>query len=181
MGATIVTGELIKQYLQLGDTDGGQDVLLDRLGLATESLLSKWLGRSLGSTTYTNDRYDGNGRDTLYLRDGPISALASVSIGGSAVTSGDGSTWPLPQIVYFSDYLRRADGLGFPLGFSNVLVTYTAGFGTVPSAVVQAGVQWAAQLFGSGRRGLTADNGLDLAEMPETVKAALWPYRRVAF
>lgn len=181
MAATIVTGQLIKQYLQLEDSSGEQDVLLDRLGLATEALLEKWLGRSLTAVEHVGN-YDGNGKDALYLRHGPITTLTSVSINGSSLTVGRGD-WPLAQVVYLpnSDCIRRTDGGVFTAGISNILVEHTAGLSPTPATVIQAGVQWAAQMFSSGRRHLSADNGIDLAAMPETVKFALWPYRRVAF
>jgi hypothetical protein len=120
--------------------------------------------------TAYSEIYDGNGNNRLFLRNFPISAVASLTIFGSAIPAqtppGSGSTGYAidnqgRSIVIVNSSIgstgftlysggpgfpRLTGGGGFPNGVQNVAVSYTAGFSaqTVSGALSTIPAAWAA-------------------------------------
>ena len=98
-------------------------------------------GRTFSSTTYTNELYDGSDRDTLVLRNFPVITLTTVKEGGTTLTIG---TDPYGSGTTGDVYLNADEGIiirPFARFFSfrkYYSITYTAGFATIPAAIVQA-------------------------------------------
>lgn len=101
---------------------------------AIENICGK---RRFKSTTYTNERYDGNGADKLYLRHYPIISVSALTIDNESQSEAtdyddyDGH-WiePVIQGVKLEGCLYRVDKWNF--GWQNVKITYTAGYATIP-------------------------------------------------
>jgi hypothetical protein len=94
------------------------------------------------AVTYT-ESYDGNGNDRLFLRNWPILSVASLAVGGIAVSLSTSASMPGFQIdgsgrclLFPSSGCGLPGGLGpaqrFSRGTGNIQVTYTAGFAEQP-------------------------------------------------
>lgn len=124
----------------LGITGSGDDALLAELLDRAESMMAGWL--SLDEDGFASkertERYDGEGASELILRHKPVTAIDSITVGGSewsvdavildarlGIIGVQGSAWGGPSPA-------------FPFGFRNVEVTYTAGYAAqadVPDSV----------------------------------------------
>lgn len=98
------------------------DQITIAINSATDAI-KHYCNRDLISTTYTNEYYDGNGRDVLYLRNYPITAIASLTVDDIAITS--------------AEYLIEDQGLfriggWWSSGRRNIKITYTAGYTSIP-------------------------------------------------
>lgn len=121
---------------------------------AAEASMEKYCGvTDFGSATYTDEAYDGENIADIWLANWPVTAVSAVKIRcyGTTVTQDatsytytrrgrlirDGSgpgfvyTDESPEVGYYSP------GYVWPQGNQNVLVTYTAGYATIPSDLKQ--------------------------------------------
>lgn len=116
-----------------------------------DALIEEYCGTAFdGTTTYTDETYDGNGTDTLVLRHRPVVSVSSVKISDTALSSSAYKVydWGIrlnnsPGVATSLPYqLLSPDGvtgdLRFPKGTQNIKVTYTAGRSTVPKEVEMA-------------------------------------------
>ena len=89
-----------------------------------------YCGRDFALHEDVTERYDGSGRRRLRLRGHPIVAVASVAVGGTALTE---------DLEYEVDagpgILERVDGAVWPPGLRNVSVTYSYGYTAAPGAI----------------------------------------------
>ncbi len=146
----------LRQYLKLdAASDATLGALLATLGGACQSAVETQIGRTFDVRGYT-EYYDGNGKPDLFLNWDPIVTVPSLSVDGQAVTIGDplAPTYPPAACVVMSNKagLSLTDGSLFFRGFSNVLVTYTAGLAdpdllVPPPELVFAVTYWAGMLF----------------------------------
>jgi len=111
---------------------------------AKEVEIREWLERACGvnfvPTTHADETHDGDGSNYLLLRWPRITAITKVSVDGEELSSDE---------INITDYsvgmavdpiqpiVTRRSGV-FASGWSNVVVTYTAGFAAVPALVKQA-------------------------------------------
>ena len=189
----ICTAAQMKQYLRV-ITGTTEDSLLDALILRFDRIGSSYCGFPTNSnlSTFENNTYthyfDGDGTDVLQLRIIPANTITSVYVDADRL-------YPASTLVAASDYTLDSDlGLlilgtdssqgAFDKGFRSVKVTYTAGFTSIPDAIVHAcGVQvshWYRNRDNIGFSNVSQQGGsvavADLALLP-AVKAALSPYR----
>jgi hypothetical protein len=137
--------------------------------------IEDWCGRKFISTVYTNESYDGEGDKCLPLKQYPIITLSAASI--------DGVPLPISDTTQFraymdEGYLWYAPGFraAFPLG---VLVTYTAGYATIPAGLQQACIEWCIIILeGRMKDAKVKQEEMRLA-MPDQVMQALQPYKRI--
>lgn len=171
----------LAQYLKLGaDATAQRGDLLASLGDAVQGAMERYMGRTLGVMTYS-EVYDGNDKPILFLRNDPIVSVSSLTINGASVTVGDplAPTYPPADVVIRGAGLYRTTGCVFPAGYSNVIVSYSAGFAVPPAEIIQAGVSWAAVLFKDRDRAGLASEGAGgqstsfVREMPPFVKTVL--------
>lgn len=170
------------QYLHLGsDATATRGDLLAALGDAVQNAIENRICRTLDVRSYV-EAYDGNGKAWLPLRWDPVQSVSTLTVNGSAVTVGSltAPTYPPAAcVVQNRDSLILTDGSVFPLGFANVIATYSAGFDVPPADLVQAGVSWIALLFKDrDRSGLSSENAGGQTnsfthEMPPFVEAAV--------
>jgi hypothetical protein len=142
----LATIDQLKEYV--GDIAiDKDDALLTRLIDAASSVIESYCCRSFESTVYTNEVHDGTGTDTINLKHYPIISLASVLEGGSVLSTGSTGYGSADVIVYANEgQLRRPywTWLSYPAWYS---FTYTAGYTTVPAAIVQACLELAALML----------------------------------
>jgi uncharacterized phiE125 gp8 family phage protein len=105
--------------------------------------IEKYCARRFASTTYTAERHNGTGTKFLYLNHKPIISVSSVTVDGDAVTEAadyedEDKYWIEPMIKG-----GKAEGAlylpnGWSVGEQNVVVTYVAGYGSIPYDVRRA-------------------------------------------
>lgn len=175
----------VKTYL--GITDTNTDTVLTALISSVSAAIETYCNRTFAQTTYTETRNGGCGQK-LYLANGPVVSVSSVSVNGQAVPAAPdavsyGFVWDATTV-----YIRPGGGgpQEFTKGFQNVTVTYSAGYATTPADVNQACVLWVASLFAKRQRidkrnetlGQQQTIGYDMSAMPAQVKAMLQSYVR---
>lgn len=132
----------LKSYL--GITGVNLDAELTLLLAAASATAEQVMGRQVTPGARTERRH-GNGRDMLQLRDEPILSVASLTIDGIPVLNADSNN----GVGYLFDRstLYLVGGQCFTLGRLNVVVTYDAGYSTVPADLAHAVIEIAAQAF----------------------------------
>ena len=111
---------------------------------AKEVEIREWLERVCGvnfvRTTYTAEVYDSDGSDYLILKWPKVYSVTAISVDGTAFSAGNLSTTDYSDgLAIDSDrgMLTRRSGT-FDAGWSNVAVTYVAGYEYVPDLVHRA-------------------------------------------
>jgi len=118
------------------------DTLLGNLITQKEKQIKVFCGRDFEQTTYNsndeNSLYDGDGTDTLLLRQFPIVSVTSLfddpdrSYGASSqISSSD-------YMIYANEGKIVLDGLTFTRGRQNIKVVYSAGYSTIPEDLKSA-------------------------------------------
>lgn len=156
--------------------------------------VEKHCKRFFAQVAYTDEPYDGNARTQLFLGNFPVTTLASVT-----VTDPDGGQTQLAASCFdlnesTGEIRFKAGGpcdlTHFPAGLSNVAVSYTGGFATVPADVIEAAAQTALWLheYATVGTGVASERLGDYSRtfrkvaasgLPASVKALLAPYRNV--
>ena len=163
----------VKAWLGLSGEATTSDDLLAALISAASGFVTQHLGRDLAPTTYT-EVYDGRGGRTLLLRQSPITAVQSVSFKGTTFTTP-------------GDPLDGTPGFWFPER-GLVVVTYTAGYATLPPSLVQAVNELVGEAFrrreriGQSSKSLGGQETVSFstADMNAAVKTALAGFMAVA-
>ena len=136
----MATGDLttlanVKAYLSPPLATTADDALLSRLVTAASQFIQSWLNRTIASASYTDTR-NGTGGTRLFLKNRPITAVASVSVDGVAIAPS--SPAPTGDGYLFDDGSIYLVGHCFTRGYQNVVVQYTAGFASTPPEIEQA-------------------------------------------
>jgi len=175
----------VKTYL--GITDSNSDAVLNALAANVSAAVEAYCNRTFASASYTETRNGGCG-PKMFLMNGPVTAVASVAVGGQSVPpapdAASGGYVFDSNVVYI-----RPGGSGpqeFHKGIQNVVVQYTAGYASVPPDVSQACVLWIAAIFAKRTRidkrsetlGQQQTQAYDLSDMPATTKRMLSSYVR---
>jgi hypothetical protein len=175
----------VKTWLSLPADPGPSDDLLSSLITAASSLVIGYLGRDLNPTSYV-EVYDGDGASWMLLRQAPITAVRSISFLGKTLVAPADPVAGTPGYL-FDDRRLSLIGERFPHR-APVVVAYTAGFATLPPAIVQATLELVGEAFRRRDRiGQTSKSlggqetvAFSAADMNATLKTALAPYRAVA-
>lgn len=156
-----------------GGLVGVSDSLLQRLISACSAYIQSVLNRTIASATY-NETRDGQGATQMMLRNYPVTAVHSVSVSGVAIPARP-AYQPVTTGSYLGGYtfnqtMLQLSGWYFCRGYSNVQVSYDAGFlisdepqtipGTAPYVLTTL-ARWNA-----GDRGVTYADGTPLAAQP---------------
>jgi hypothetical protein len=160
---------------------------------------------SFDSATYTDQAYDGTGTKSLYLRNWPVTTLTSVKTLDGAGTSttlasteyraavGDNSNGRLTRLSGSSSYWpdntpALSNGPCWPVGSENILVTYTAGYSTIPgdlklaafclldTRLQERGISIEVASEGMGNQNRTVRT---VAELMARYEVLIGPFRRV--
>jgi hypothetical protein len=174
----------VKTYL--GITDTNSDAVLTALVANASAMCEAFCNRVFAQASYTETR-NGTGKSAITLSNAPASAVAALSVDGVALSPSAGVT--LPGYVFDEDtiYLRTGSyPCTFTKGAQNVVITYAAGFATIPADVAQACVELVAFKYAKRNRidkasetlGTQQTISYSMADMPPSVKTALKPYVR---
>jgi len=158
------------------------DALLTRLILACSGAIEAWLNRTIAATNYTWTGA-GTGSSRLLLPNYPVQSVASLTVDGVAVLPSAG--YGLAGYAFDEFGLWRIGGV-FTRGVRNVVVTYNAGFATVPPEIEQACIATVAlryrerERIGHASKSLAGETvAFTIVDFPAEVKTLLRNYRKV--
>src|SRR3954447_14970342 len=178
----------VKAWLQIGQNPfpATDDALLTRLITAASRFIEAWLGRQIASADWLEVR-DGTGGQLLAFANFPVTAVLSLSIDGlnippSAADGGFGAGYSFtPTELALRGYVftRRAQ---------NVVVTYTAGYATIPADIAQACIELVCRRYRERSRigevtkatGGTETVRYSQKDMSDSIRTLLVQYRAVA-
>lgn len=140
----LVTLAKYKEYLKITDTI--LDTEIGDIANAVETRVKEYLHRDIESTTFTDEYYNGNGRNYMVLRQFPITAVSAIKE-YDGLNPSNVEMWE--TLVQGTDYERLIfatdeattlymDGYTFESGMQNYKITYTAGYSTIPSDIQMA-------------------------------------------
>ncbi len=135
MPGEIISLDELKAYLQQTTTDF--DPILKVLRSAADATVRRYCDRDFTIETYTH-YFDGNGKDSLLLRQYPLISITSIHIDPER-EFGDDTEVDEDSIILTEDnqelgYVQLLDDV-FAEGKKNVKVVYRAGFATAPADV----------------------------------------------
>lgn len=172
----------VKAWLALGSQDtGASDALLSALIASASQFVKSYLNRDLLSQSYT-EVYDGGSGSTLMVKQGPITAVASVAFAGQTIAN-PADPVSLTSGILFNGRKITLIGSTFAYGCP-VVVSYTAGFITLPADLSQAVNELVGEAFkrrdhiGQTSKTLGGQEtvGFSQADMNASIKTALNQY-----
>lgn len=182
----------------LGVTDNNSDALINNLIDRVSARIETYCSRTLGSATYMDEIYDGDGLSrSLFLRQWPVISVSSLyddinrSWGSdSLIASADyvvHNDWGEIKLIKNSSLWAPSLEPKFGKGVGNIKVTYTAGYllpgGSGSGSALPADIEGACNdlvymdYFG---RGLSGPEGLRsfVQDIPEKIQRILDRYKR---
>ncbi|HEY1503366.1 MAG TPA: head-tail connector protein [Stellaceae bacterium] len=184
----MTTGDLttlanVKAYLSPPLVTTADDALLSRLVTAASQFIQSWLNRTIAAASYTETR-SGAGGTRLFLRNRPVTAVASVTVDGVAIAAS--SPAPMGDGYLFDDSSVFLIGHSFTRAAQNVTVQYTAGYASTPPEIEQACIALVALRYKERDRiGQASKNvggetvSFQQKDMPADVATILDQYRNV--
>lgn len=172
---------------------------------AVSTQIQNFLGYQLAVANYTRT-FNGTNSDRLLLPDRPIISVSSLTIDTIPVLQ---ASPPGPGFLFDSKFLYLTPGNSrnfgvfslsrFNRGIQNVVVSYSAGYSTIPFDIQQACLNWLqsayALMSGSGDPSVkmlrAGDTQMEFGNivttllntvilLPPAIASALMPYQRVA-
>lgn len=178
----------VKAWLQTGASPfpSTDDALLSRLITAASGFIETWLHRPVLSADWLEIR-DGSGGNRLAFANVPVTAVLSLTIDGLAIppAANNGDFGPGYAFTATELVLR---GFVFSRRPQNVVVTYTAGYASVPPDIAQACIELVCQRYRersrtgevAKSRGTSETVTFSQKDMPDSVKTLLSQYRAAA-
>lgn len=195
----LTTVASVQAFLLAGGMAATDDAVIQMAITWASRIFVTETGQTLGAGTAGNvfnsqlsftEVYDGNGSDTLYLRNRPVASVQSLAIENLTIPLSTG--WG--SAGYFIDTAGSSLGLrngtwpgttsptGSPLagsfyfwrGRGNIFITYTAGYASTPTDIQQAVVQMASILY--KRRNWLDEKSRSMAGGGGTTSYQAWPW-----
>src|SRR5579863_1128812 len=182
----------VTAWLQTGQNPfpSVDDALLTRLITAASQFIQGWLQRQIIAGDWIELR-DGNGGQRLAFANVPVTQVLSLSIDGLVIPpapapGGNGGGFGAGYVFSPTELALR--GYVFTRRLQNVVVTYTAGYATVPPDVAQACIELVAERYrersriGEVSKALMSGETVTFSQkdMSDAVKTWLQQYRAVA-
>jgi hypothetical protein len=192
----------VKEWLELAQDKTQADPVLTRLITATSA---DFMTESARPDLYPASDYiaaiSGDGESSVFLPHWPINSVTSLSIDGVTVPASDDGIKPgyviahkdedpelrskIVLIGYRFSRVAAPCGRQNQLAAPNVVVSYNAGYDTVPPDVAQAVIDWVAYRYRSrsfiGQTSKSLNQGETIAfqqvDMPPNTKRAIERYR----
>jgi len=182
----------VTAWLQTGQNPfpATDDALISRLITAASQFIQSWLQRQIAVSDWIEIR-DGNGGQRMSFANFPVSAVLSLSIDGLVIPPA-----PAPGGVnggfgagyVFSPTELALRGYVFSRRAQNVVVTYTAGYASVPPDIAQACIELVCQRYrertriGEVSKALMSGETVTFSQkdMSDDVKTLLLQYQAVA-
>lgn len=169
-----------KRFIDIRAKTTTDDALIQSLVTAASTAFRTLLSRDILSASYS-ERRDGTGTGTLVLKNFPVTAVQSVTVGPVLA--------PLP-LTLSVDYIWTPTSIkslwgAFPRGVGNIVVDYTAGYTTVPYDIAEKCAKTVALRYKQLERlGQTSKSiggetvQFDVSSMPKDVVELLQNYQR---
>jgi hypothetical protein len=162
------------------------DALLTRLITAASQFIQSWLLRRIAVSDWIELR-DGNGGQRMAFANFPVSAVLALSIDGIVIPPAPGGGGFGTGYV-FSPTELALRGYVFSRRAQNVIVTYTAGYASVPPDIAQACIELVCQRYrersriGEVSKALMSGETVTYSQkdMSDDVKTLLQQYQVVA-
>lgn len=116
-GLLITTAEA-KEFLKVDFSD--EDALIERLVKQASSRIKKKHSRDLIQAAYTDESYNGEGHEMIFIKNWPVQSIDSIKIDDQEIGADDFTVAKDSGIVKYNR--------GFPEGMGNIKVSYTGGF-----------------------------------------------------
>lgn len=189
----------VKTYLNIPSSSNGDDALLGTLITAASSLIQGYTGRDLVSTAYS-ERYNGTGTAKMFLRNYPIISVTSLSIYELNIpqapdSNSSGFLFDDKRLYLTGNPINvlnfNSSGFSiftmFSVGVQNVKVVYQAGYATIPLDLQQGCNELVALRYrertrlGERSKSMLGESiSYDVAQLTDSIKRWLQPYRRMA-
>lgn len=197
----LVTLAQAEAWLQITSDQFG---IAGALITACSSQIQKYVGYQFAEATYTRT-FNGLGGSTLLLPDRPVIAVTSVTVDGINIPQAIVATQPGflndDRFCYITKGGKWSNGQfsanQFMRGVQNIVITYSAGYITIPADVQQACLFWIAQNYSligedpSVKRLRAGDTEIDhqfttvvgksTLLIPPIIASILQPYQRVGY
>jgi len=171
---------------------------------ACSTQIQNWIGYQIATAAYIRI-FNGIGGRTILLPDRPVNTVTSVTVDGISIPQAIVPTTPGflndNKFCYMTRGGRWSNGQfscdQFTRGVQNVVISYTAGYSTVPTDIQQACLFWIAQNYSligenpSVKRYRAGDTEIDMQLttiigkttllVPPIIAAILNPYKRVGY
>jgi hypothetical protein len=178
----------VTAWLQTGQNPfpSVDDALLTRLITAASGFIQTWLNRPIAAADWIEIR-DGAGGQRLAFANFPVSAVLSLSVDGLAIPPAPaGGGFGAGYVFTPTELALR--GYVFTHRAQNVVVTYTAGYASVPPDIAQACTELVCQRYrertriGEVSKALVSGETVAFSQkdMSDDVKTLLGQYRAVA-
>lgn len=180
----------VKDWLSVQNT--GDDAKITLLISAATQFMKNYMSRDILSANYT-EKYNGGNTMRMPLRNFPVTAISSLSVDGvtippAANSAGSGYLFDdkMIYLVGSSFGQNSPNGFTFSRGLQNVIVSYVAGYLSVPSDLEQACKELVASKYRRKDRIDQVSKNLggevvtfSIKDMPAEVKMILDIYNRV--
>jgi uncharacterized phiE125 gp8 family phage protein len=184
MATQLATLAQIKEYLEV--SNGNDDALLTRLIDVCSSSIEKWCSRVFGVASYVIT-VDGTGKSYVMVDPFPIISVTSVTVNEQAIPLSTGLT--VGGYYFKAPYqIMLRGGRTFPRGSQNVVISYSAGYATLPADIVQACVKLVALRYrerdrlGISGKTVGGENvSFSNDDFPPSIERVLNEYRSVIF
>lgn len=161
-----------------GVTANSDDALIADAVTAVSEAVKSYISRDILQASYVETR-NGHGGPVMISRQNPITAVASLSVDGSDIPFATGYKFDNRRVYMLN-------GRVFTRDVQNVVITYTAGYATVPTDIQQALHEWLSIIYkerervGYSSKTLGGESvAFDIKEMPKRVTLYLEPWIRV--
>lgn len=152
----------VKESLGVASNDTSYDNLIIRKINQATLAIENYTGRRFALTTYTDEEYNGTGIDQIVLKNRPI--VGTVTLEGRDTSLNEADFTTVDSELYFTNTTAGVLDLNFGAGgrWSRYVVTYQAGYSTIPEDLAEAAASLAAYYVNN------ADGGnLGVAEKQE--------------
>lgn len=149
----LTTLDVVKAYLNIGTQDKDKDDLLILMIMAATDFIEgqlvgvdemngSYCNRRFAATTYTSAIYTGQGFRDLFMRQYPINSITTIIIDDTTEFPSGSST--LAELDFYIDTDAAGNIINtgiWPSGDpQNIVITYNAGFSTIPSDLQLAAI-----------------------------------------
>lgn len=171
----------VKSWLNVSTTT--DDTLLQRLLSAASGYIQAWCNRVFAEASYT-DTFNGKDKTKQMLGNYPVLSVTSVTVDANVIPPSTAVTVPGFVNDIYSVMLRD---YWFCRGIQNVVISYTAGYATIPLEVEQACIELVALRYRErqhiGEVSKTAGGAETVSysqkDMSDGIKTILGNYKKV--
>ena len=150
-----------KIFLNVGQdaANTSRDSQISALISAVSGEISTFCGRKFAQATYTNEIYNGNGSEFLWLRNWPTTVTSIYEDSGGAFGSGtlltarsggSGDYWAMAGEESHGRVVKVNGVWG--AGHGNIQVTYVGGYATIPTPISELAHEWIGILWARSER-----------------------------